>query len=299
MVAGHIPSEVLAALPNPVFVKDSELRYVWVNPAFCEFFGRTDGDMIGCTDAEVFGDRGAPGSELDERRVLTSGEPQRTVGSLAGPDGAVRTITTGVSLINLAEHGPALVGIVHDVTDISRGSRDLDALTGCLNRRGLRGWTEDLEDAPDALVLIDIDHFKRLNDQWGLETGDAALRHLVDTVQAMIRSEDAIARLGGEEFLVVLQSCTAEQAEAIGERIRVAIETTPLVFGDRRVPMTASLGLVHGLRGHECVNDALHHADRLLYRAKGLGRNTLFSAGYDEATSARANSQPRFSAVCA
>ncbi|HEV8689832.1 MAG TPA: GGDEF domain-containing protein [Ideonella sp.] len=151
----------------------------------------------------------------------------------------------------------------------------IDPLTGLLNRRGLEQAFADLGErrAHSALIAVDIDHFKRINDGHGHDAGDQVLRRVAAVMARDVRSHDLLGRWGGEEFVVACTDCTAEQAAAVAEKIRQRIEAS--AFGARlRIAVTASFGVAM-LHGNEELAEALRRADAALYRAKSLGRNRV------------------------
>jgi diguanylate cyclase (GGDEF)-like protein len=151
-----------------------------------------------------------------------------------------------------------------------------DALTGALDRGFLESRGRETveqaaaQDAEISLLLIDIDHFKQFNDKFGHAAGDVALKRICRNIAAAIRANDMLFRFGGEEFVVIAEGLSAEQALALGERIRrrIAADTE-----DNASRVTVSIGVAS--RAH----DAPHYdgmfavADRRLYQAKNAGRN--------------------------
>ncbi len=157
-----------------------------------------------------------------------------------------------------------------------------DALTGLRNRRAFLEEAEhELSRAlrypcETGVLVADLDHFKRVNDQYGHPAGDAVLRHFAALLKAQLRDSDVAARLGGEEFIVLLPGTGAAGAAAVAEKIRQAIESAPVVFEGQRIGITASLG-VSCLPAHSaCTIEALYgQADQALYAAKTHGRNRV------------------------
>jgi len=295
-VDAELQTQVLEQLPNPLLIKDADLRYVWVNPAFCDFFGRGADEIIGKTDSVVFADRQASQCNGGDLRVLESGEVDHAPETVFSPDGTPHEIITRKSRIILSDGRRLLVGVLHDVTEVSQLNEALtaseaklheqaaelrrlsvtDPLTDCLNRRGLHDVVEDIDDgAPTAVLVVDLDHFKAINDQWGHEIGDDALRHVADLLRAGVRPGDTIARVGGEEFVVLLQDCPLEEAVAAAERLRSSIEASPMTVEDAQVDFSISAGLVHSLAAPADVTAAMRQADELLYLAKDAGRNCV------------------------
>ncbi|MCC6574267.1 MAG: GGDEF domain-containing protein [Planctomycetes bacterium] len=153
-----------------------------------------------------------------------------------------------------------------------------DVLTGLPNRRKMR--VEMDKEASRlartgqcaAVVIADIDHFKRINDTWGHESGDHVLRGLALLLGANLRSHDALARWGGEEFLFLLPDTDIDQAVKLAERMRAAVEKAS--FGPRRLLATMTFGVAL-LDAHSPVEACIRDADRALYRGKFDGRNRV------------------------
>lgn len=151
-----------------------------------------------------------------------------------------------------------------------------DELTGLSNRRS---FNEQLaaalsaahrHDYPLSLIMIDLDHFKRVNDTFGHNAGDKVLRAFAELLREMIRTEDVAARWGGEEFIIILPHTTCEAAAALAERIRVACEeNSPTMHG-----LSASFGVTQ-LQNNENEDSLLRRTDDALYRAKHDGRNRV------------------------
>ncbi|GAB6389896.1 GGDEF domain-containing protein [Stutzerimonas marianensis] len=158
-----------------------------------------------------------------------------------------------------------------------------DPLTGTGNRLALeqslsretelaRRHAQDL-----SVVMLDMDHFKTLNDQHGHHAGDAALRAISLLMKEQLRNVDMVFRFGGEEFALVLSNTSATAAAVVAERIRAAIEQLPFLVGERQVKLSASLGCATYLTG-EPLDTLLQRADQALYQAKRSGRNQVASA---------------------
>ncbi|CAN5320452.1 GGDEF domain-containing protein [soil metagenome] len=157
-----------------------------------------------------------------------------------------------------------------------------DELTGLVNRRHMQALLEQetLRCARTGrsycVALLDIDHFKRINDRHGHAAGDAALRAFASAAQAAIRSADVLARWGGEEFVLMLADTTMPLALAGLERLRAQVAAMEIAVGGKYVQLTVSAGLTEHLAG-ETLAQTLERADKLLYEAKAAGRNRLVS----------------------
>lgn len=156
-----------------------------------------------------------------------------------------------------------------------------DELTGVLNRRAfLAQAIEQLASrsrpATAAILVMDLDHFKQLNDHHGHAAGDAALRGFARTVAAQLRPQDLFARVGGEEFWILLPQADLAGAQTLAERLRTEVERMALIFGSTRLRITVSVGVS---AVHEAdISTALSNADRALYQAKAEGRNRVVAA---------------------
>jgi diguanylate cyclase (GGDEF)-like protein len=126
---------------------------------------------------------------------------------------------------------------------------------------------------PLALVMFDLDHFKRVNDTYGHQAGDLVIRSVARAVMDTIRKEDIFARYGGEEFALLLRNTTIESGFILGERIRRAIEELEVTHNGRRIPCTVSLGVATLDDTITRPSDLIEAADQRLYQAKRKGRN--------------------------
>ncbi|MBV9439552.1 MAG: GGDEF domain-containing protein [Candidatus Eremiobacteraeota bacterium] len=160
----------------------------------------------------------------------------------------------------------------------TRSAATTDTLTGLANRRGIaRTLDEAMEHVRRsgrcAVLLIDVDHFKEVNDLLGHQTGDRVLARIGRIVAHNVRGVDAAGRFGGEEFIVLLRDASRERAVAVAERLRAAIEAEGLAHADGR-PVTVSVGIAYA-RAIDGPSDVIERADRALYRAKHAGRNRV------------------------
>jgi diguanylate cyclase (GGDEF)-like protein len=138
-----------------------------------------------------------------------------------------------------------------------------------------------------SIVLFDVDHFKKINDTYGHPAGDYVLATLAQTVARSLRKEDLLARIGGEEFGIVLRGMRETDAIACADRIRRTIESTEFVYEERKIPVTISLGAAQRSVDHVGTKDLVADADKMLYRAKQEGRNRVMPTPPPRASSAR------------
>jgi diguanylate cyclase (GGDEF)-like protein len=165
----------------------------------------------------------------------------------------------------------------------------LDALTGLDNRRSMEEMAERevhwaaQSGAPLSLLMIDADHFKQLNDTWGHSLGDKALQAMAQALVESVRSGGRVARMGGEEFAVLLPHTDAAAAMVVSERLRRTVEELRVMEGDEVAPLTVSIGVSLRAEGEASWTEMLRRADIALYRAKREGRNRVVLAGEKEA----------------
>jgi two-component system cell cycle response regulator len=160
-----------------------------------------------------------------------------------------------------------------------------DALTGLYNRRHLEERLREVASGARrhsyllAVVMLDIDFFKRVNDTEGHQGGDEVLREFTRRLQGEVREEDVVGRWGGEEFLLILGQTEIDGVRALAERIRGSVGNTPFQLGDHEITVTMSAGCAAGPAGD--TEDLIRRADLALYDAKARGRNCVMIADSD------------------
>lgn len=287
--------EIIRHFPAGVLAQDSEGAPVVVNQALCDLFEvpLRAADVMGYSRAEL-----AMLVPPQARSVLPPDSPLHddavaSTHEVALGDG--RTVQIQFIPI-LTPHGDQLgrLWLAKDVTERRRHEQTLerlastDTLTGLANRRAFMERLEpecarQASGGPGGMVLmLDLDHFKRVNDTWGHATGDVVLVHLARMLKGnLLRSHDLAGRLGGEEFAVLLPGTTAQEATAIGERLRHALEQSRIHAGDGTIfQVTMSIGAAPL---HADAHATLAQADAALYEAKNTGRNKVVLAQPAEA----------------
>lgn len=267
------------ASPIGAFLVSAEARVTDVNPAAVELLGRSREEMIGMEPAKLtHPDDRASTRLMFHRLVHREVEHYRIEKRYLHSDGHTIWAQLDACLLRTEDDEEAQVlGQVQDISHRHHEREQLqrlatqDHLTGLLNRRGLLAALADAADRvrrrgeETALLIFDLDGFKRVNDAEGHQAGDRVLIELGRVLQAALRSTDVAARYGGDEFAVILPQASASAAEAIGEGLREAIAEARL--GWPQAPVSASVG-VTAIRGGDTAETAIARADEAMYRAK-------------------------------
>jgi len=174
-----------------------------------------------------------------------------------------------------------------DVTDLVRGAEEFerlattDSLTGICNRRHFLALADDQwrrferDRAPLALLIFDIDLFKSINDRFGHNIGDAVINHVIDICRKVARRDDILARIGGEEFVLLLPATTGEHAVELAEKMRQRLDAAPIVIEGNSMTVTMSVGVATADDAMRSIGDLMKLADQALYDAKRGGRNRV------------------------
>ncbi|MFW6250196.1 MAG: histidine kinase N-terminal 7TM domain-containing protein [Alkalispirochaetaceae bacterium] len=273
-------ASIVENLAEGVLVLDGRLRIVDFNPAAQEIFPLLAESSIGMPGATIFGNGG------DLGRLLQSSPGECTHYGI-GTGEAQRQYRCSRAVVRAnRKRELATILIFNDETEERRLLKKLedlasiDALTGLANRRTIfLRFEQELERArrhghPISFIIMDLDHFKRVNDSYGHAVGDEVLRVTGATLRESVRFGDVIGRYGGEEFALCLPETTPEAAMQFAERLRRKIGEIRVPAGDREASLTASFGVCGRQRLYgEGLQELLRHADAALYRAKHLGRN--------------------------
>ncbi len=273
-----------------IWIVDLEtLRFTYVSSSVFSIYGFTVGETIGKSAAEVM----PPESFLLMKGILEEEMAVEAAGT-ANPersrtveveeyrkDGSRIWIENVMSFMRDEQKRPvAVLGVSRDVTVRKRLEEELrllavtDPLTGAYNRRHLMEalfremGRSDRYAYPFSLIMLDIDHFKEVNDRFGHEAGDRVLMEMADLIRKRIRSVDLLARWGGEEFLILLVNTALPQALTLAEALLDRMKAIPFAGIGR---ITASFGVTHYHKG-ESVDQLLTRVDNFLYQAKREGR---------------------------
>lgn len=194
----------------------------------------------------------------------------------------VNLVTLLGNIVGALGHGVFMILLSHQrlIAEWERLA-SLDSLTGSLNRRAFTDMVDRTmaltrrQQSPMALLLLDIDHFKNVNDRFGHPVGDAVLRMFARTIQSGLRKHDVFGRLGGEEFAVLLPATPSDPAMAVAERLRKSVQEHLMEAATGLPPITVSIGLICDHRSSADLPILIEQADIALYEAKRNGRNQV------------------------
>lgn len=307
-----IPDSILNWLQVGIVALDRQLRVTLWN-RFMENHGKIPADaVLGRSLFECFDDLPRPWLEKKLKSTLVLGAThhvswrQRPYIFRFQPGAGLAVdsdfMFQDCSIWPLRGPGRQVLGVglsLHDVTEIAITQRLLeqateqaltlqeatvrDGLTGVFNRAHFdERLTQELINArrhgrPLCLAMVDIDHFKRVNDNWGHQTGDAVIREVAETLMNAVDNNDSVYRYGGEEFAILIPERHQDDAAAMLETIRARIAETPICHDGETVPVTVSIGVSEGREGIS-PRELVRLADQALYAAKQAGRNRLISA---------------------
>lgn len=279
---------VLNASPQGMFVANFGGFITYMNPALLDMLGVAETLPMEAWLKQVHADD-IEGAEDMWRHSLKSGSDFVRQLRFIRSDNEMLWLDIHARVVMLSQggHSLGLVGVVKDITErreqeaLQRWEAEHDPLTGLLNRRGFERRLEDAfadfqkTSTPSALLMFDLDHFKPINDDGGHALGDEMLRRIAQVVAWEVRRSDHVARQGGDEFGVLLPSCTIGQAERIAESLRQAVSEISVVHEGKQYNVTLSIGVTRFDEGDESVDDALSRADSASYDAKREGRNSV------------------------
>jgi diguanylate cyclase (GGDEF)-like protein/PAS domain S-box-containing protein len=282
-------------IPAQLYAKDAQSRFIACNVAVARGMGTTPAELIGKTDFEFFPAEMAQGFYDDEQAIIRSGEPLLDIEELAleRVSGTMRYISASkVPLHDSAGNVIGVAGINFDITERKRADERIrylathDSLTELPNRACFSERLSALIDAADkntrlAVLFVDLDHFKLINDSLGHETGDALLKLTAARLLASVQPSDMVARLGGDEFVVLcMQANEIEEIDAVASKMVHAL-TRPAQLLDQECRVSASIGIAIYPTDGESERGLMKSADTAMYTAKQDGKNNYrFFSGH-------------------
>ncbi|MDE2028927.1 MAG: diguanylate cyclase [Alphaproteobacteria bacterium] len=279
---------VLEILPYPIFIaRRLDGQVLFVNRKSCLLFQQSAGQLLRGRLFDWFVDDADRENFL---KLLESVSDLRDI-EMKMKTGQGRIFTAEIAAITVDYGGaPAVLVALNDISHRKEMEAELfrqastDALTGVSNRRYFQNQAEqELRRARRfardmSVMMIDIDHFKPINDTYGHAAGDAVIQGVVKRSLEALRQSDSLGRVGGEEFAVLLPETAASAAFDVAERLRKHIEGRPIIAENHAVPCTVSIGIAQLSAQDGSIEDLLHRSDIALYEAKNSGRNRVMMA---------------------
>jgi diguanylate cyclase (GGDEF)-like protein/PAS domain S-box-containing protein len=283
---------LLTALGEGVYGVDADGRCTFINPAAAAMLGFSAVELLGRDQHALFHYRREDGTAYPEDEcpialTLKDGQPRYAEDWFWHKDGSGFPVMLTTALMEDDGRRKGAVVVFRDISDRRqlesrlREEATTDHLTGVANRRL---FLKQLEMELDrfkrfgesaALLMADLDYFKKINDSYGHAAGDGVLRHFADISRQYLRRVDLIGRLGGEEFGILLPGTDAASALQFADRYRCLVESSPAPGGDGNIGITVSIGIAEFASSDDTVETILARADAALYGAKAGGRNTV------------------------
>ncbi|HMX17131.1 MAG TPA: EAL domain-containing protein [Rhodocyclaceae bacterium] len=279
-------ARLIETIPNPVFYKDTEGRYLGCNQAFEKFIGIPRDELVGRSVFDISPPDLAARYHAADQALFDHPGTQTYEASVAQPDGSRRDVVFYKATFDKAGGSlGGLVGVILDITERKRTEElvwrqaNHDLLTGLPNRRLFRDRLEQELRAAHrhhdtlALLFIDLDRFKEVNDAHGHDAGDQLLVEAGKRIRACVRESDTVGRLGGDEFTVLLPGLDDPiHVERIAEDIILSL-SRPIALPTEPAYVSASVGIASYPQDGETAEDLMKCADQAMYAAKADGRN--------------------------
>lgn len=283
---------LLNNLGEGVYGVDARGHCTFINPAALSILGYALEEVIGQDQHRVFHHHRPdgspyPASDCPVRRTLGDGIRRETKDAFIHKNGETVPVQLTVTPILEGRDITGAVVVFQDITERTLMEEELlrlattDPLTELANRRRLLEQVEDelarvkRYGNAAAMLMLDIDHFKRVNDTYGHAVGDKVLRHFAGLAAQHLRQNDLLGRLGGEEFALLLPGTDLEGAALSAERLRQFVATHPCVTDELTIPITVSIGVAEFSPADQDGDGLMARADEALYRAKQGGRNRV------------------------
>ena len=279
---------VLDNVDAHIYMKNSQRELLYVNNKTAELFGFPVEDIIGKKENDILPAEIADHFYQSDKTVFETNQKQVIDEEVIGEDGKYCRYLSIKVPYNQEGELPAIIGFSSDVTELYqlkeqfKKQANTDPLTELYNRRFFIEQAEKefnrtrRHNNSLSLISFDIDHFKNINDQFGHPAGDQVLIKLAKALQPVIRNEDVLARIGGEEFSLLLPETPVDVANQVAERIRQTLAKL-IIKGDFQgeITMTVSLGVTSLQEGDNSFEQLFKRADKALYNAKKNGRDQV------------------------
>ncbi|MGB0859819.1 MAG: diguanylate cyclase, partial [Pseudoalteromonas spongiae] len=277
---------VLDNVAAHIYMKDEAREFMYVNAKVASLFGLPVKQIIGAKEQDILPAEMAAHFHQSDSELFASGKKQTIEETVTDESGNTRHYLS-VKVPFEQQGRRSLIGFSTEVTELYelkeqfRKQANTDYLTGLYNRRYFvevaeREFKRAMRSGePFALMSLDIDHFKRINDKFGHPAGDEVLKTIAKNLIGNLRDEDVLARIGGEEFAIILPHTNFEQASKVAERIRDYQSSHAIATEQDDVLAKVSIGLVMREHDDDTFDSMFKRVDKALYQAKEQGRNRV------------------------
>lgn len=282
----HLLDAILDNVEAYIYMKDSTRTFRYVNSKVAELFGVPAEDIIGKKDCDVIPKEFADHFWQSDKLVFTHNRKQIIHEAIADNTGKLRQYQSVKVPYQFMDNTQALIGFSSDVTELYelkerfKQLANTDYLTDVYNRRYFFERAEEHFQSSQthqqslAVITLDIDHFKTINDQYGHLIGDQALIKVAQLIKKNSKTEYIFARIGGEEFSILVPNTTETETWQIAEELRILLAKNPIVINDEiKFSVKISLGISSMLSKDASFQDLYARSDKALYLAKAKGRN--------------------------
>jgi len=298
-------NSIINTIPDPVFVKDKHFNWVVLNEAYCQFLGLSQTELMDKTECDILPAHQAHDFKEQDELTVATGSEQESEGELTNSRGYTYHISMKRSVHYDGAGNLFLVGVIHDITHRKRMEEELrrttaelaqsneelrqagdtwrkiayhDPLTGLPNRQLFQErfiqaltWAEGNEHRV-ALLFLDLDGFKTINDTQGHVVGDLLLKSVAQRLKGCLRGSDTVARLGGDEFVVILPGIPADQVDRVAKKILDTL-TQPFAIQSKAVTVSTSIGISLYPTDDTHFDTLISLADQAMYCSKKAGKN--------------------------
>ncbi|WP_373000878.1 diguanylate cyclase domain-containing protein [Sulfurimonas sp.] len=280
-------STIFDIIPDLIWLKDIDGIYLYCNPRFEQFFGAKEAEILGSTDFDFVDADLANFFRKNDLKALEENAPRRNEEYLVFADGSYRGMfeTTKVPMYDDENNLIGILGIAHDINERKEHEEQLkiyashDSLTGLANRalflERLSHLLRQRESDTNihAVLFIDLDHFKIINDEKGHATGDKVLIEVAHRLKSLIRKGDTLSRFGGDEFTILLENIhTSAEAAKVAQKILDKLRE-PIIINENKYQVTTSIGISLSPDNSKESEELVHYADVAMYKAKSNGKD--------------------------
>ncbi|TMO56077.1 sensor domain-containing diguanylate cyclase [Pseudoalteromonas phenolica] len=277
-------SIILDNVEAHVYMKDEDRRFLYVNSKVADLFGLDSKEIIGQKEQDILSEETAEHFHLSDSKVVLDQQVLRVEETVIDNEQKYHYLSVKVPVTMAGKR--SLIGFSTDVTEIYKLKEEFkrlantDDLTGIYNRRYFLKEAEKAysifkrQNMEVSLLTFDVDYFKKINDRYGHPVGDEVLQNLTAIVACLLRKEDIFARIGGEEFAILLPCTDITSANRVAERVRREVESS-LFCGIQKIQLTVSIGLTEFSSKDTSFDDVFSRVDKALYKAKESGRNCV------------------------